>query len=40
MWSLYNIPQDERLNHRCEVVAGVEEEACRAMLEEFFRDRR
>jgi tRNA(adenine34) deaminase len=40
VWSLYNIPQDERLNHRCEVVAGVEEEACRATLEEFFRDRR
>ncbi len=40
VWSLYNIPQDERLNHRCEVVAGVEAEACRELLEEFFRDRR
>jgi len=40
VWSLYNIPQDERLNHRCEVVAGVEEEACRALVEEFFRERR
>jgi len=39
-WSLYNIPQDERLNHRCEMVAGVQEEACATLLEEFFRLRR
>jgi len=40
VWSLYNIPQDERLNHRCEVVAGVLEEACRTLVEEFFERRR
>jgi tRNA(adenine34) deaminase len=40
VWSLYNIPQDERLNHRCEVVAGVLEADCREILERFFRDRR
>jgi len=39
-WSLYNIPQDERLNHRCDLVAGVEEDACAAVLEDFFRSRR
>ena len=27
-------------NHRVEVVAGVSEDACRAMLQEFFRSRR
>ena len=39
-WSLYNIPQDERLNHRCDIVAGVCEEECRQLLEEFFAARR
>jgi tRNA(adenine34) deaminase len=39
-WSLYNIPQDERLNHRCDLVAGVLEEECGAVLEAFFRMRR
>ena len=39
-WSLFNIPQDERLNHYCELEAGVREEACAAVLEEFFRSRR
>ncbi len=39
-WSLYNIPQDERLNHRCDLVAGVEADACATVLEDFFRSRR
>jgi tRNA(adenine34) deaminase len=39
-WSLFNIPQDERLNHRCELVDGVREAECAAVLEEFFRSRR
>ena len=39
-WSLYNIPQDERLNHRCELIAGVRERECAVVLEEFFRNRR
>ncbi len=39
-WSLYNIPQDERLNHRCDLVAGVLEEETRSMLEDFFENRR
>lgn len=39
-WSLYNIPQDARLNHRVELVAGIREEECSSMLSEFFADRR
>ncbi len=40
VWSLYNIPQDERLNHRCEVVSGVLESECTTLLTEFFDGRR
>jgi tRNA(adenine34) deaminase len=40
VWSLFNIPQDERLNHRCDVVAGVREAEARQLLEEFFASRR
>ena len=39
-WSLYNIPQDERLNHRCELVAGILEGDCAGLLSGFFADRR
>lgn len=39
-WSLYNIPQDQRLNHRCELVAGVLEEESAALLRAFFELRR
>jgi tRNA(adenine34) deaminase len=39
-WSLYNIPQDRRLNHRVELVDGVLEEECSAVLREFFASRR
>jgi tRNA(adenine34) deaminase len=39
-WSLYNIPQDARLNHRVELVAGIREEECSSMLSDFFADRR
>ncbi len=39
-WSLYNIPQDERLNHRCDLVAGVREHDAVELLESFFSDRR
>jgi tRNA(adenine34) deaminase len=38
--SLYNIVQDERLNHRIEITSGVLEEKCREQLQEFFRGRR
>lgn len=39
-WSLYNIPQDARLNHRCELVAGVRGDECGRILEDFFAGRR
>lgn len=39
-WSLYNIPQDERLNHRVDLVSGVLEDECRAALTGFFEARR
>ena len=35
-WSLYNIPQDRRLNHRMDLVAGVLEEECASLLADFF----
>lgn len=34
--SLYNIVQDERLNHRAELVGGVMEEKCSSILKDFF----
>jgi tRNA(adenine34) deaminase len=37
---LYDATADPRLNHRITVVRGVEEEACRALLQQFFRARR
>ena len=39
-WSLFNIPQDRRLNHRIELVAGVMEDECGSVLSEFFQLRR
>jgi tRNA(adenine34) deaminase len=39
-WSLYNIPQDARLNHRVELIAAVLGEESATLLEEFFSSRR
>jgi tRNA(adenine34) deaminase len=39
-WSLYNIPQDRRLNHRVELVEGVLADECGRLLENFFGDKR
>lgn len=39
-WSLYNIPQDRRLNHRIDLVDGVLEKRCSTILAEYFADRR
>ena len=39
-WSLYNIPQDERLNHRVDLVSGVLEAECAGLLTDFFAGRR
>ena len=38
--SLYNIVQDERLNHRLQVTAGVLTDDCGAQLQDFFQRRR
>lgn len=39
-YSLYNIPQDPRLNHAVEITTGVLADECAAVLQAFFRDRR
>src|SRR5215831_7379134 len=38
--SIYNVLTDPRLNHRVEVVSGIREEQCAALLREFFSSRR
>ena len=38
--SLGNLVQDPRLNHRLEVISGVEEERARDLLQQFFRSLR
>lgn len=38
--SLWNIVQDQRLNHRLEVTAGVLEAECQDIIRSFFRERR
>jgi tRNA(adenine34) deaminase len=40
VWSLYNIPQDARLNHRIEVIHGVLEQEASSMIKEFFEAKR
>ena len=39
-FSLYNIVQDDRLNHQVELTTGVLEEECAAILRSFFEDKR
>ena len=38
--SVYDVLRDRRLNHRVEVFAGVEADACGRLLEDFFAARR
>ena len=38
--TFYRLLEDERLNHRCEVVEGVRQAECAAALQDFFRYRR
>jgi tRNA(adenine34) deaminase len=38
--SIYNVLTDPRLNHRVEVVSGIREEDCSALLRDFFAKRR
>jgi tRNA(adenine34) deaminase len=39
-WSLYNIPQDRRLNHHIDLEGGVLEDDCAALLSDFFQQQR
>jgi len=38
--SVYDVLRDRRLNHQVEVVAGIQAEACSALLLDFFQARR
>jgi len=38
--SLYNIVQDERLNHRVEITGGILQDRCSKVLQDFFQKRR
>jgi tRNA(adenine34) deaminase len=38
--TLYQIPQDERLNHRVEVTSGLEEGRAAGLLQAFFQKQR
>lgn len=38
--SLWDVVRDRRLNHRPEVIAGVQRDDCAAMLTAFFKDQR
>ena len=39
-WSQFNIPQDERLNHRIDLISDVRADEAAALLDTFFRPRR
>jgi tRNA(adenine34) deaminase len=39
-WSLYNIPQDRRLNHHVDLVEGLLADESKRLLEDFFDDKR
>lgn len=38
--SLYQVLQDSRLNHRCEVIGGVLAEECGGILKDYFKEKR
>lgn len=38
--SLYSLASDKRINHSIEVVSGIMEEECKALMQDFFRVRR
>ena len=38
--TVFQLLQNDQLNHQVEVISGVEEEACRVQLQSFFRQRR
>lgn len=38
--TLYNIPQDSRLNHQVEIIPGVLDHECASQMQEYFRKQR
>ncbi|HET6402346.1 MAG TPA: tRNA adenosine(34) deaminase TadA [Candidatus Kapabacteria bacterium] len=38
--TLYNIPQDTRLNHQVKIIPGVLDKECAALMQEYFRKQR
>jgi len=38
--SVYNLPNDERLNHRITIISRIMEQECRDLMQGFFRERR
>jgi tRNA(adenine34) deaminase len=38
--SLYNLPEDTRLNHQPEIIEGILENECRELIQQFFQARR
>ena len=38
--TLYNLPEDERMNHRANVYGGIMEDACSQILTDFFKSKR
>lgn len=38
--SIYNLPEDNRFNHRAKVIGGVMEKECRELLTQFFESKR
>ena len=38
--SLFTIPTHPNLNHQVQVTAGIQEEACRKILQDFFKKKR
>ncbi len=38
--SIYNMPEDERLNHKIKVISCIMEKECRSFMQNFFKTRR
>ena len=38
--SVYNLPDDERLNHKITIISRIMEQECRDLMQGFFRERR
>ena len=38
--SIYNLPDDERLNHRIKIIPRIMEQECRDLMKDFFQERR